>query len=204
MNGQSALRGFSLFLHRPMTRNFLIFLFLSIPMLVHSQLSGNPENSGEDLARTYKQAWFSQNLGYEVPLNGNFLFYDTLSTWLGTPYRFAGNCEKGIDCSGFVNILYDRVFGIKIGARNSAEIYTLVEKIDRDELQEGDLVFFRIRSRSRISHVGVYLGNQKFAHASTSKGVIISDLNEPYYKKYFAGAGRHQEVVNRLATETSQ
>ena len=98
-------------------------------------------------------------------------------------------------------MLYDRVFGIHIGARNSSEIYQLVEKIDPNELREGDFVFFRIRSRSRISHVGVYLGEKRFAHASTSKGVVISDLNDPYYKKYFAGAGRHQVMVNRLAAE---
>ncbi len=187
-----------------MKRNFLIFLLLTGPLIAKGQQSGTPGYAQADIGRQYQQAWFSQNLGYEVPLNGNFLFYDTLSTWLGTPYRFAGNCEKGIDCSGFVNMLYDRVFGIKIGARNSAEIYSLVEKIDRDEMREGDFVFFRIRSHTRISHVGVYLGSQKFAHASTSKGVIISDLNEPYYRKYFAGAGRHQEVVTRLASETSE
>jgi murein DD-endopeptidase / murein LD-carboxypeptidase len=142
----------------------------------------------------YKRSYLEQELGIPLSTGGNLLLYDTISTWLGTPYRFAGNCEKGIDCSGFVNVLFDRVYGKKLGARNSAEIYAGVFKLDKDELQEGDLVFFRI-SRKRVSHVGLYLGNNKFVHASTSRGVIISDLNEPYYKRYFAGAGRYKADV---------
>lgn len=182
-------------------RNILIFLLLTLFTGLRAQQSGQVTVKGEDLKKNYEQAWYSQCFGYDVPASGNFLFYDTLVSWLGTPYRYAGNSCHGIDCSGFVNVMYDHVFGIHIGARNSSEIYHLVEKIDPDDLHEGDFVFFRIRSRSRISHVGLYLGNKKFAHASTSKGVVISDMNDPYYKKYFAGAGRHQVMVNRLAAE---
>lgn len=173
-------------------------------MSLSAQPAGDADSPPGGLNEQYHLAWISQSVGFPVNPQANLMLYDTLVSWLGTPYRFAGNCEKGIDCSGFVNVLYDRVFGIRLGARNSGEIYHLVEKIDRDELREGDLVFFRIRHRSSISHVGVYLGEQKFAHSSTSKGVIISDLNEPYYKKYFAGAGRHQVVVNRLAAEKNE
>src|SRR5687768_16975040 len=161
----------------------LIRNLLTIVMLHF--LSGAPaqQSPGVDsLTHAYKKAYFSQELGYPVSDQGNFMLYDTLTTWMGTPYKYAGNCEKGIDCSGFVNVLYDRVFGIHLGARSSSEIYGLMEKIDKDELVEGDLVFFRIRSRSRITHVGVYLGQHKFVHASSSKGVTVSDLNEPYYK----------------------
>lgn len=175
-------------------RNLLTFVMLHF---LSGALAQN--NRGIDsLTFEYKKAYFSQELGYPVSPDGNFMLYDTLTTWLGTPYAYAGNCEKGIDCSGFVNVLYDRVFGIRLGARNSAEIYGLMQKIDKDELVEGDLVFFKIRSRSRITHVGVYLGQHKFVHASSSKGVTVSDLNEPYYKKYFAGAGRHQIVSRKL------
>lgn len=142
-----------------------------------------------DFLTGYRVSWLEQELGIPLSPSGNLLLYDTIATWLGTPYRYSGSCEKGIDCSGFVNVLYDRVFGKRIGARNSAEIYNSVYKLDLSELKEGDLVFFRIY-RKRISHVGLFLGNNKFVHASTSKGVIISDLNEPYYKKFFAGAGR--------------
>jgi murein DD-endopeptidase / murein LD-carboxypeptidase len=146
----------------------------------------------DNITEDYLRSYCSQSLGIELNPKCNLLLYDTLTNWIGTPYRFAGNSTNGIDCSGFVNKMYDHVFGLKIGARNSGEIYNMMQKLDVDELKEGDLVFFRIR-KGRISHVGLYLGNNKFAHSSTSNGVIISDLSEGYYKRYFAGAGRHKE-----------
>ncbi|MFN8153440.1 MAG: NlpC/P60 family protein [Bacteroidia bacterium] len=167
----------------------LLFILTSLVAFVaQAQDSLQKEN---DLLTGYKVSWLEQELGIPLSEDGNLMLYDTIASWLGTPYRFAGSCEKGIDCSGFVNVLFDRVYGKRLGARNSAEIYNSIYKLDRSELQEGDLVFFRIY-RHRISHVGLYLGNNKFVHASTSRGVIISDLDEPYYRRYFAGAGRYK------------
>jgi lipoprotein Spr len=80
------------------------------------------------------------------------------------------------------------VYGLQIDG-GSASIYTKVQHIAREELREGDLVFFNIR-KGRISHVGMYLSNDKFVHATVRSGVIISDLKEAYYQRYFAGAGR--------------
>lgn len=168
---------------------FVLYMFMLLPAKAQDSL-----REPSDLLTGYKTAWLEQELGMPVPPAGNLLLYDTIATWLGTPYRFSGNGEQGIDCSGFVNLLYSRVYGKQLGARNSADIYNSITKLDPDELREGDLVFFRIY-RKRISHVGLYLGNHKFVHASTSRGVIISDLNEPYYHKYFAGAGRLQAAA---------
>jgi len=167
----------------------LLLSLMYLPLKGQDSLIEEP-----DFLTGYRLSWLEQELGIPLSPSGNLLLYDTIATWLGTPYRYSGSCEKGIDCSGFVNVLYDRVFGKRIGARNSAEIYSSVYKLDLSELKEGDLVFFRIY-RKRISHVGLFLGNNKFVHASTSKGVIISDLNEPYYRKYFAGAGRLKSDV---------
>lgn len=115
------------------------------------------------------------------------LFYTTYD-WLGVKYRYAGNSRKGIDCSGFSQILYKAAYCVDMTG-GSKDMWPLVKPVAPDSLREGDLVFFRIR-KGRISHVGVYLGNHKMAHASVRSGVIISDLNEPYYKKYYFSGGR--------------
>jgi lipoprotein Spr len=118
-----------------------------------------------------------------------YLYYQVYD-WLGTRYQYSGNSKKGIDCSGFVSEMYKNTYCIELNG-SSGSIYNQVEPVEKEKLREGDLLFFKIR-RNQISHVGVYLGNNKFAHASVHSGVIISDLNEQYYKKYFYKGGRFQ------------
>jgi lipoprotein Spr len=117
--------------------------------------------------------------------------YAYVNEWYGIPYKYGGCTKSGVDCSCFTSNLFASVYGVKFG-RTAGEIYKVCEKINSNKLQEGDLVFFIINGKS-ISHVGVYLKDNKFAHASTSKGVIVSDLNEAYYKKYFYAAARHKK-----------
>jgi lipoprotein Spr len=95
--------------------------------------------------------------------------------------------KKGVDCSAFTKQLYSQVFNLDI-KRNSRDIFSMVSPVGKDELKEGDLVFFKIHSRS-ISHIGIYLGDNRFAHASL-KGVSISSLDDPYYSRYFYKGGR--------------
>lgn len=114
--------------------------------------------------------------------------YRFVDQWYGVPYKYGGCQKNGVDCSCFTSNLYAEVYGRKLG-RTAGEIHKDCEKINTAKLREGDLVFFITNGKS-ISHVGVYLKDNKFVHASTSKGVIISDLNESYYKKYFHSAGR--------------
>ena len=131
---------------------------------------------------------FSRLLECNIDSLSNTLFYQTIYDWLGTPYKYSGDCKEGVDCSGFACMLYKEVYGIQL-AQSSADIYSQVKPLKKSALKEGDLVFFKIKQR-RISHVGVYIGNNKFVHASVQSGVIISDLEEPYYKKYFFKGGR--------------
>jgi len=138
------------------------------------------------------QAWqfkYAQLLDIAVEDVRNFRLYGFIEDWYGTPYRMGGKTKDGIDCSAFVNSLLSNVFQVSF-AGTSAQMYERAKKLrSRSELREGDLVFFRI-GHKRISHVGIYLENDRFVHASTSSGVMISDLNEVYWKKYYAGAGR--------------
>lgn len=131
--------------------------------------------------------YFSQVMGVAVDATSNLKLYKFIYEWIGTPYRFGGNTKNGIDCSAFAKTIYQKVFNTTI-LRNSRDIFSMVDPLAKDELKEGDLVFFKIKSRS-ISHVGVYLGDNRFAHSS-SGGVKISNLNEPYYSRYFYKGGR--------------
>lgn len=112
-------------------------------------------------------------------------------TWLGTPYAYARS-EKGVgtDCSGMVMQIYDEVAGRKI-PRNSARQAEFCKKLKPEEVETGDLVFFATgKDPDRISHVGIMLDEESFIHASTSKGVVISKINTPYYTRTFKGFGR--------------
>jgi cell wall-associated NlpC family hydrolase len=108
--------------------------------------------------------------------------------WWGTKYCLGGSTEDCTDCSAFTQNLMRDVYAINL-PRTAREQYDNSEHIKKDELQEGDLVFFQT-SRHGISHVGVYIANDKFAHASVSSGVTISDLNDTYWKQRYTAAGR--------------
>jgi cell wall-associated NlpC family hydrolase len=120
----------------------------------------------------------------------NAALYKFIDRWYGTNYRLGGCDISGIDCSGFVQKLYSEVYGIDI-VRTAIDQFGSCKRIKRyKNAKEGDLVFFRVHSRKKITHVGIYLANDYFVHASRSQGVIISNLNEEYWQRYFAGAGR--------------
>ncbi len=121
-----------------------------------------------------------------------YLYYQ-IYDWEGTRYKYGGRTKKGIDCSGFVSEMYKNTYCIDL-AGGSKDLWPIVTPVEKDALQEGDILFFKIR-KGQISHVGVYLGNNKFAHASVHSGVIISDLDEDYYKKYFYKGGRIKEAL---------
>ena len=111
-----------------------------------------------------------------------------MDEWYGTRYRLGGTDKSGIDCSAFVQLFVSSIYGTNI-SRTCREQYADTRRIKRSRLQEGDLVFFKIRGKT-VSHVGIYLRNNKFIHASTSGGIMISDLNDDYFEKRYAGAGR--------------
>jgi len=116
-------------------------------------------------------------------------FYREVAGWLGTRYRMGSMSSKAVDCSGFTKIIYNKVFEIDL-PRTSRDMSNSVKEILAvDELIPGDLVFFATRGKKNINHVGMYLGEGHFVHASI-KGVKVSDLTDGYYKKTWRKAGR--------------
>lgn len=109
-------------------------------------------------------------------------------TYLETPYSFGSNSLKGTDCSGFTKNALEKL-NIQL-PRSAREQYREGDTVNKTELQFGDLVFFNTRRRAFPGHVGIYLGDDQFVHASTKKGVIVSSMLEDYYKKRYVGARR--------------
>ena len=132
---------------------------------------------------------YAQLMKTEVEFLPSRELLETVDDWYGVRYRTGGNTRSGVDCSGFTVAVYATLYGIAL-PRVSREQYRVSRKVSTTELQEGDLVFFDTRGRGYVSHVGVYLGNNKFIHASVSKGVMVNDLFESYYMKRYIGGGR--------------
>lgn len=134
----------------------------------------------------------SSRLGLTITDGDNLDLYQFVSQWIGTPYRRAGSTRKGVDCSGFVTNVFRSIYDKKLERSSAGILRVNCDKVDKQELHEGDLVFFWTRGQSSQtpSHVGVYLKDGKFAHSSTSNGVIISSLSEPYYAKRWISGGK--------------
>jgi cell wall-associated NlpC family hydrolase len=112
--------------------------------------------------------------------------------YLNTPYKYGGNTKDGMDCSAFTQILYRDVFNINL-ERSARLQYNQGKALSSDdELKFGDLVFFNTRQRVKPGHVGIYIGDNLFAHASTKKGVTITALDYDYYRRTYMGARRFE------------
>jgi lipoprotein Spr len=133
------------------------------------------------------QIRYALMLDTEIEEVKNLEVYTFVDDWYGTRYRLGGSTKSGIDCSAFTQIFFTSLYGITI-PRTAREQYSKATKVSRTHLKMGDLVFFN--TRGGVSHVGIYLQNNKFVHASTSEGVMISDLYDNYWLRKFIGAGR--------------
>ena len=189
-------------------KKFSLAIALSLSILIaQAQTKTVPSQSAEKVAdedQSLIKDYFSQIMGVAVSTTSNVKLFQFVYDWIGTPYHFGGSSKKGIDCSAFTKELYSKVFNLTI-KRSSRDIFSMVSPVGKDDLKEGDLVFFKIHSRS-ISHVGIYLGNNRFAHASL-RGVAISSLDDSYYSHYFYKGGRlldsfKEEIENSPDGET--
>lgn len=114
---------------------------------------------------------------------------DQLSQWHGTPYRYGGMNRNGIDCSGFVYLTFRDRFSLQLPRTTKAQT-DIGTRIDKEELLPGDLVFFKTGGGENGLHVGIYDTDNQFIHASTSRGVIRSSLDNVYWRKVFWQARR--------------
>ena len=108
-----------------------------------------------------------------------------VESYLGTPYRYGEKSRSGIDCSGFVSTVFRKVYDLQL-PHSSKKIREYGVRVSLRRARPGDLVFFRGGYLRRINHVGIYMGEGRFIHASSSRGVIYSELEEEYYKRRFA------------------
>lgn len=134
----------------------------------------------------------SRKLGFKITKKDNLQLYSEAVQWLGTPYRYGGTTRKGIDCSGLINQIYRQVYHKEL-SRSSQDIADKnCKKVAKGNLKAGNLVFFNTSRKKKkgINHVGLFLKDGHFIHASTSKGVIISNLKEDYYKNTWKQGGK--------------
>lgn len=131
---------------------------------------------------------YSQKLGVQLDGKEDKELIKAMASWLGVPYRYGAASKRGTDCSGFVYRLYKEVYG-KTLHRSSKDMVKDVRYIRKGKLRAGDLIFFKIKSR-KVSHVAVYIADNKFIHATTRKGVKVDDMDNKYYKKYYFRSGR--------------
>lgn len=104
------------------------------------------------------------------------------ASWHGVRYQLGGMYKSGVDCSGFVLVTFRDKFGINL-PRSTQEQVLIGEFVQKRDLEAGALVFFKTAPSTR--HVGIYMGDRRFLHASTSRGVVVSDLDNPYWKKKY-------------------
>ena len=122
--------------------------------------------------------------------------------WMGTSYRYGGSTRSGVDCSGLTSQIFVNALQIKL-PRSSAQQSEYCRRIDRSELMEGDLVFFRTGSKG-VSHVGMYVGDGRIIHSSTSRGVIVSSLDESYYRRTYHSSGRVERYYAMISGKTGK
>ena len=160
------------------------------PILAKPELTDRmPDNLTDVEKANWLQLKYSIQMDIAVEEINNIPLLQKIDEWWGTPYLYGGSSKRGVDCSYFTLDVMNAIYNTNL-KRTAAEQYTQSEKIDWSDLKEGDLIFFKTDGSRSISHVGIYMTNNKFVHASTSQGVTISDLSQPYWQKRLYSLGR--------------
>jgi len=162
-----------------------IFLLAALLALLTSCGTRAPHYDYRELAQA------ALRLDIDIDMDDNHRLYIESARWIGVPYRSGGTTRRGVDCSGFTSNIYRTVYRKRLERSSDRQRTEDCRKVRKAKLREGDLVFFHNgRNKRRATHVGIYLKDGRFIHASTSRGVIVSCLNEPYYKRCWMQGGR--------------
>jgi cell wall-associated NlpC family hydrolase len=175
-------------------RLHVVFSFVLMGLVVH--------HASAKAAPAKSQA--SDRLG-DAPLTDKDI-QDEMRKHLGVQYRKAGQSEKGFDCSGFVKTVYDEIFGVDLPHQSSQQVRApeLVD-VSTDSLKTGDLIFFSTTGKKNaVTHVGIYLSDGKFIHSIRKKGVVVSDLEAPYWTSKIVSARRLRERALPEQMETTR
>ena len=160
-------------------------LLFTLPLLLGSCRSIAPTYNYQEIARA------SVRLGIDIDMKDNHALYVESSNWMGVPYRNGGTTRQGVDCSGLTSAIYKKVYRKNLERSSDEQRKKDCRKVKKRKLKEGDLVFFHNgRKKKHATHVGISLKEDKFIHASTSKGVSIGNLNEDYWEKHWLSGGR--------------
>jgi lipoprotein Spr len=165
------------------------YVWLLVGLVFLSSCSASKKAKQQE--RANNQALIDKYTRYlgEEPSTEHLVVYKFIEAWWGVPHRLGGNSLKGVDCSGFVVQFYSELYGKQV-ARTTQGLHADAKPVPLGKLKTGDLVFFELSSAGKITHVGIYLQNGRFVHASTSKGVRIDDMDDVYYRQKKKYGGR--------------
>jgi lipoprotein Spr len=161
------------------------------PAVRSERLAGSKQSQQQYSHQTISKR--SKQFGLRLTRADHIALYNTCGDWIGVKYRHGGNTKNGVDCSGFVSAIYKQVYGIKLERKSANILRKNCTVIPKSNLREGDLVFFRTvgsGKRNIPTHVGIYLKNGRFVHASLAHGVTVSSLSEAYYVRTWITGGR--------------
>lgn len=168
-------------------KNYLKSAVFAIFSLILTACSSSPHTNGSE--RVYSGGGKIVRGSLDDPIMVISNLSEHQREWHGTRYRLGGTTKKGVDCSGFMQLTFRELFGIML-PRTTSEQAKTGRQISKDELRTGDLVFFKTGRGPNGKHVGVYVKDGQFLHASTKGGVIYSDLSSPYWSRTFWQARR--------------
>jgi len=170
-------------------KSYTVIVLIIVFPFYSCRTSKNVTNNTNSANTNAFVAEYSKKLGIQLDGTENKLLITTISEWIGVPYKYGGCTKEGTDCSCLIKTIYKTVYNKTLSRSANDMFLNDVNIIKKEQLREGDLVFFKIDS-AKPSHVGIYIKANKFVHATTSKGVMINGIEEPYYSKSFMEGGR--------------